>query len=130
LTGDFAISARKTYGRISNGMICSARELGLGEEHSGIMVLPPGGATPGADAIELLELADTVIDLAITPDRGYALSVRGLARELACALDVRFSDPAGIELPPAEGECWPVHIEDQVGCRRFVARRIIGLDPT
>jgi phenylalanyl-tRNA synthetase beta chain len=130
LPGDFAISARKTYGHVSDGMICSARELGLGEEHDGILVLPGGTASPGTDAVALLELADTVIELSITPDRGYALSVRGLARELACALDVPFIDPAGIEVPGAEGDAWPVHIEDQQGCSRFVVRRVTGIDPT
>ncbi len=130
LPGDFAISARKTYGHVSDGMICSARELGLGEEHSGILVLPGGTASPGTDAIALLELADTVIELAITPDRGYALSVRGLSRELACALDIPFIDPASTEVPGAEGVAWPVHIEDQQGCSRFVMRRVTGIDPT
>jgi phenylalanyl-tRNA synthetase beta chain len=130
LPGGFAIAARKTYGHVSDGMICSAGELGLGEDHAGILVLPGGTALPGTDAVALLELADTVIELAITPDRGYALSVRGLARELACALDVPFIDPASIEVPAAEGESWPVHIEDIVGCPRFVVRRVTGIDPT
>jgi phenylalanyl-tRNA synthetase beta chain len=130
LPGDFTITARKTYGRTSDGMICSARELGVGEDHSGILVLPSGTAEPGTDAVALLELSDTLIELAITPDRGYCFSVRGLARELACALGVGFADPAGIELPPADGSSWPVHIEDQPGCPRFVARRVTGVDPT
>lgn len=130
LPGGFAISARKTYGHVSDGMICSARELGLGDDHAGILVLPGGTALPGTDAVALLELADTVIELAITPDRGYALSVRGLARELACALDVPFIDPVSVEVPTAEGEAWPVHIEDIVGCPRFVVRRVTGIDPT
>jgi phenylalanyl-tRNA synthetase beta chain len=130
LPGGFRIGARKTYGHLSDGMICSARELGLGEEHTGILVLPGGTAMPGTDAVGLLELADTVIELSITPDRGYALSIRGLARELACALDVPFIDPASFEAPAAEGDAWPVHIEDQQGCSRFVVRRVTGIDPT
>ncbi|MBA2308686.1 MAG: phenylalanine--tRNA ligase subunit beta, partial [Pseudonocardiales bacterium] len=130
LPGDFAISARTTYGRVSDGMICSVRELGLGTEHTGILVLPPGVAEPGADAGPLLGLDDTVVELAITPDRGYCFSVRGLARELASALDLPFSDPASVELPASDGEAWPVRIEDPVGCRRFVARRVTGVDPT
>ncbi|HEX9339495.1 MAG TPA: phenylalanine--tRNA ligase beta subunit-related protein, partial [Pseudonocardiaceae bacterium] len=130
LPGGFVISARKTYGHISDGMICSVRELGIGDDHTGILVLPSGTASPGDDAIELLELADTVIELAITADRGYAWSVRGLARELACALDIGFRDPTAIEIPAAEGEAWPVHIEDRDGCPRFVARRVTGIDPT
>jgi phenylalanyl-tRNA synthetase beta chain len=130
LPGGFDISARRTYGHVSDGMICSARELGLGEEHAGILVLPGGTASPGTDAVALLELADTVIELAITPDRGYALSVRGLARELSCALDIPFIDPASTDVPAAEGTAWPVHIEDQTACPRFVARRVTGIDPT
>ncbi|MBK1788556.1 phenylalanine--tRNA ligase subunit beta [Prauserella cavernicola] len=128
LPGDFTIAARKTYGRVSEGMICSAKELGLGEDHSGILVLPSGTASPGDDARDVLDLADTILELAPTPDRGYALSIRGLSRELACALDVPLGDPAKIEVPEAEGEAWPVHLEDPEGCRRFVLRRVTGLD--
>jgi len=130
LPGGFTIAARKTYGHTSDGMICSVRELGIGDDHAGILVLATGTASPGDDAIELLELADTVLDLAITADRGYEWSVRGLARELACALDIGFRDPTAIEIPAAEGEAWPVHIEDQLGCPRFVTRRVTGIDPT
>ncbi|MTD57389.1 phenylalanine--tRNA ligase subunit beta [Amycolatopsis pithecellobii] len=130
LPGGFAIAQRKTYGRVSDGMICSARELGLGEDHTGILVLPSSTASPGDDAREVLGLGDTVLDLVPTPDRGYALSVRGLARELACALDVPFGDPASLDLPEPEGEAWPVRIEDEDGCGRFVLRRITGLDAT
>ncbi|OLF10021.1 phenylalanine--tRNA ligase subunit beta [Actinophytocola xinjiangensis] len=130
LPGGFAISARKTYGRISDGMICSARELGLGDDHTGILVLPSGEASPGDDAVELLGLDDTIIELAITPDRGYAFSIRGLARELACALDVAGRDAAAVDVPEAEGDAYRVRIEDREGCERFVARRITGVDPT
>ena len=103
LPGGFAIAARKTYGRTSDGMICSARELGLGDDHSGILVLPSGTAQPGDDAVELLGLDDTVIEVAPTPDRGYAFSVRGLARELACAFDVPFGDPGRQRGPRGRG---------------------------
>ncbi|MCS7484014.1 phenylalanine--tRNA ligase subunit beta [Umezawaea endophytica] len=130
LPGDFTISARKTYGHTSDGMICSASELGLGDDHSGILVLPSGTAQPGDDAVELLGLDDTVLEVTPTPDRGYAFSVRGLAREIACAFDVAFGDPAVVEVPEAEGEVWPVHLEDGAGCARFVARQVSGVDPT
>ena len=128
LPGDFEISERKTYGHVSEGMICSARELGIGEDHSGILVLPPGTASPGDDAREVLALEDTVLELAPTPDLGHALSIRGLARELACAFDAPYGDPAHIDVPEGEGDAWPVTIEDPVGCRRFVLRRVTGLD--
>ncbi|RZQ62928.1 phenylalanine--tRNA ligase subunit beta [Amycolatopsis suaedae] len=128
LPGGFAITARQTYGHVSDGMICSAKELGLGDDHTGILVLPPGTADPGDDAAEVLGLEDTVIELAPTPDRGYALSIRGLARELSNALDVPFGDPAALEIPQAESDVWPVRIEDPVACPRFVLRRVTGLD--
>jgi phenylalanyl-tRNA synthetase beta chain len=128
LPGGFAIGERKTYGRTSEGMICSARELGLGDDHTGILVLPPSTASPGDDARAVLGLDDTVLELTPTPDRGYALSIRGLARELSCALDAPFGDPAHIDVPEADKEVWPVRIDDLSGCSRFVLRRVTNLD--
>jgi phenylalanyl-tRNA synthetase beta chain len=93
LPGDFAIAARETYGKTSNGMICSARELGLGDDHSGIMVFAEGEVEIGADAIVVLEINDTIFDVAVNPDRGYALSIRGIAREVAGSLDLKFTEP-------------------------------------
>jgi phenylalanyl-tRNA synthetase beta chain len=134
LPGGFEISARKSYGHVSDGMICSVRELGLGSEHAGILVLAPASAPadsvrPGDPAGPLLGLDDPVIELAVTPDRGYCFSVRGLARELGCSLDSHFRDPARTEVPELGPEAWPVRLEDPSGCRRFVARRVTGVDP-
>ncbi|MFG3299181.1 phenylalanine--tRNA ligase subunit beta [Micromonospora chersina] len=132
LPGDFHIGARKTYGRNSNGMICSAKELGLGDDHSGIIVLPEDTkALPGDDARPVVGLDDVVVELEITPDRGYALSVRGLARELSHALGVPFRDPADLPAPGATAEpAYPVEVRDTVGCDRFAARMVRGVDPT
>ena len=99
LSGDFAIAARKTYGHVSDGMICSARELGLGDDHEGIMVLADDDLVPGADAAPVLLLRDDVLDIAVTPDRGYCLSLRGLAREAAQATGVAFTDPVDRPVP-------------------------------
>ncbi|OBG94174.1 phenylalanine--tRNA ligase subunit beta [Mycobacterium sp. E3251] len=129
LPGGFAITARKTYGRDSDGMICSAAELGLGADHSGILVLPPGTAEPGAEGATVLGLDDVVFHLAITPDRGYGMSVRGLAREIACAFDLNFVDPADIKPLPAEGEAWPLTVDAETGVRRFALRPVTGIDP-
>ncbi len=129
LPGGFEISSRKTYGHVSNGMICSVAELGIGKDHSGILVLEPGTAEPGADANDVLGLDDTVVELAITPDRGYAFSVRGLARELACGFDLEYADPAVRTLPDDEADAWPVRLEPESLCTRFAARRVTGIDP-
>ncbi|MFM7499782.1 MAG: phenylalanine--tRNA ligase subunit beta, partial [Actinomycetota bacterium] len=106
LPGNFAISARQTYGKKSDGMICSARELGMGDDHTGIIVLNPehpgmATITRGSDAIELLMLNDIILDIAINPDRGYAMSIRGIARELALRFNLPFTDPITLapELP-------------------------------
>jgi phenylalanyl-tRNA synthetase beta chain len=130
LPGDFTIARRKTYGRTSDGMICSTAELNLGTDHSGILVLPPGTAEPGAPAADLLGLDDVVFHLAITPDRGYCLSVRGMVREIACAYDLEFVDPADVRPLPADGEALPVTIEPGTGVIRFGLRPVTGIDPT
>ncbi|MFE9421358.1 phenylalanine--tRNA ligase subunit beta [Kitasatospora sp. NPDC006697] len=128
LPGPFPIAARQTYGRTSAGMICSARELGMGEDHDGIIVLPPEYA-PGTDAIELLQLVDEVLDIAVTPDRGYCLSIRGVAREAAAAFGLPLADPALLDVPPANSYGYLVKVADPAGCDRFVARTVVGVDP-
>jgi phenylalanyl-tRNA synthetase beta chain len=129
LPGDFRITARETYGRVSDGMICSARELGIGADHSGILVLDPD-APLGADAVEALGLRDTVLDIAVTPDRGYCFSVRGVAREAATAFDVPFADPGSTPVRAASGAGYEVRVDDPDACARFNARSVAGLDPT
>lgn len=129
LPGDFAIATRKTYGRTSDGMICSTAELNLGTDHSGILVLPEGTAEPGTPAAELLGLDDVVFNLAITPDRGYCLSVRGMAREIANAYDLDYVDPGDIAPLPAEGDALPLTIDAGTGVLRFGLRPVTGIDP-
>ncbi|OBB04056.1 phenylalanine--tRNA ligase subunit beta, partial [Mycobacteriaceae bacterium 1482268.1] len=123
-------TARKTYGRTSDGMICSTAELNLGTDHSGILVLPHGTADPGAPAADVLGLDDTVFNLAITPDRGYCLSVRGMAREIANAYDLDYVDPGDVAPLPADGEALPVTIEPGTGVLRFGLRPVTGIDPS
>ena len=132
LPNNFAISARETYGKTSNGMICSARELGISDEHLGIIVLAPGTGSVGADAIELLEIRDMIIDVAINPDRGYALSARGLARELALSLGLLFKDPAEVNylagVATSGEKSVPVKIEDPTGADLIVIRTLDSVD--
>ncbi|MEV4348037.1 phenylalanine--tRNA ligase subunit beta [Actinoplanes sp. NPDC049596] len=130
LPGGFKIGARKTYGRNSNGMICSAAELGLSGDHSGIIVLPAGSATPGTDARPAVGLDDVLVEVEITPDRGYEMSLRGLARELSYAFSAAYTDPAAVDFAaPTSDSPYPVTIEDIVGCDRFSARVVRGIDP-
>ncbi|GAA2592715.1 phenylalanine--tRNA ligase subunit beta [Streptomyces axinellae] len=128
LPGGFEVGARQTYGHLSEGMICSERELGMGEDHDGIMILPPE-YEPGTDAIELLELVDDVLDIAVTPDRGYCLSMRGLARETATAYGLPLRDPALLDVPAPNPDGYPVQVADPLGCDRFTARTVSGLRP-
>ncbi|HEX7738880.1 MAG TPA: phenylalanine--tRNA ligase subunit beta [Marmoricola sp.] len=129
LPGGFEISARKTYGHVSAGMICSAKELGLGEDHSGIIVLPADAGQPGEDARPVLGLGEEIIEFEINPDRAYALSLRGVAREAALGFDVAFHDPADRPVPAANDDGHAVVIDDPAGCPLFVARTVSGFDP-
>ena len=137
LPGPFPIAARKTYGHVSDGMIASAAELGLGLESDGIIRLVELGLDPevGADAIALLGLDDSAVDVNVTPDRGYALSIRGIAREYALATGAAFTDPAAGEAP-ADATGFAVELTDDapirgsIGATQFVARSVRGVDPS
>ncbi|MDL2077416.1 phenylalanine--tRNA ligase subunit beta [Streptomyces sp. GXMU-J15] len=129
LPGGFSISARKTYGKVSHGMICSSDELGMGDDGSkGIIVLPPETEV-GKDAIELLELVDEVLDIAVTANRGDCLSIRGVARETAIAYGLPLRDPALLDVPAPNEFGYPVKVSDPLGCDRFTARTVTGLSP-
>lgn len=133
LPGNFAISARETYGKTSNGMICSARELGMGDDHSGIIVLNPTqtGVARGGDAIALLNLHDVILDVAVNPDRGYAMSIRGIARELALGFSLPFTDPTSLapDLPLVDNaEVTTPKIE--AGADFIVLRSVESVDVT
>ncbi len=141
LPGGFAIAARRTYGHTSDGMICSARELGLGEDHDGIIVLDRlgldlSGVAPGDDALALLGLSEQTVEVNVTPDRGYCLSVRGIAREYSHATGAAFRDPVlDLEPAPSTGPGYEVRLADDAplrgrpGADRFVARVVRGVDP-
>jgi phenylalanyl-tRNA synthetase beta chain len=100
----------------------------MGDDHDGIIVLPPEHEA-GTDAVELLELVDEVLDIAVTPDRGYALSLRGIAREAAVAYGLPLRDPALIDVPAPNAFGHPVKISEPMGCDRFTARTVTGIEP-
>jgi phenylalanyl-tRNA synthetase beta chain len=123
LPGGLELEARKIRGQLSDGMLCSARELALSDDHSGILVLP-SETPPGLDVREVLGLDDVVFDLDITPNRPDAMSVAGVARDLAAARGVPFDLP----VPVAHGDGQPVGelatlvVEAPDRCPRYVAR--------
>lgn len=131
LPGGFEIASRQTYGRVSDGMICSERELGLGDDHSGILVLPAGTAEPGTEAAGVLNLGDEILDIAILADSGYAMSIRGIAREVATAFDVTFTDPAHTEptLNEVGGDVTTAIIDDPSAADALILRTVNGFDP-
>jgi phenylalanyl-tRNA synthetase beta chain len=133
LPGGAEIGARQAYGRTSEGMICSAAELGIGDDHSGILVLAPD-APLGADFADYAGLRDHVLDINVTPDKGFALSIRGTARELAIAFGAEFTDPADTGLPAGvdqvSADVYPASIEDPTACDRFVLREVHGMQVT
>ncbi len=134
LPGGFGIGSRRTYGHVSDGMICAEDELGLGEDHAGIMVLgdaDDSGRTwlLGEPALPALGVLDEVLDMPITSDMGYCLSIRGLAREAAQALGVGFTDPVGQPTPARVTDGHPVRIESDA-CRLFVALTASNVDAT
>ncbi|HEX9551772.1 MAG TPA: phenylalanine--tRNA ligase subunit beta, partial [Streptosporangiaceae bacterium] len=133
LAGGREIGVQESYDRLSEGMICSPSELGLGDDHTGIMVLPPD-APLGADFTAYAGLRDVVLDVNVTPDKGHAMSVRGMARELASAFGVAYTDPADAGLPdwaqsPGTGEVHQASIADPTACDRFALREVRGIDP-
>jgi phenylalanyl-tRNA synthetase beta chain len=133
LPGDFKIGARETYGKTSNGMICSARELGISDEHAGIMIFAEGEVTVGADAIEALQINDVIFDIAVNPDRGYALSIRGVAREVAGSLNLAYTDPVNALRSlkfEDTGTGVPAKIADQSTASVFYLRTLSNFDPS
>lgn len=135
LPGGFEIAARKTYGHVSDGMIASSKELGLGDEHEGILVLSSIGMDPeiGLDAIELLGLDESAAEVNVTPDRGYCLSIRGIAREYSHATGMKFQDPV-LSIEPVTGSGFELQVNDdapihgKAGCSQFVLVGASGLD--
>ena len=136
LPGDFTIAARSTYGHISDGMMASARELTLSDDHAGIIRLHEMGLDPkvGSDALELLNLNETAAEVNVTPDRGYCFSIRGIAREYAHASGKDFRDPIG-NAHPEHVEGFSLSISDAApirgrgGVNRFDLRAVRNVNP-
>ena len=114
-----AITARQLRGTVSHGMICSERELGLGDEHEGIMPLATTLAI-GTHLDSIFPTQDSILNLSLTPNRGDCLSYLGIARELAAKLQLPLTSPVGETVPYADAEeRVRVAIEADSGCERF-----------
>jgi phenylalanyl-tRNA synthetase beta chain len=128
LPGGQKIGKARLRGVESLGMLCSARELGLGESHEGILDLPDS-LTVGEDLRDALALDDAVLELSLTPNRGDALSILGIAREVS-ALSGEPLEGVGMEpVPAAIDGCFDVRLVDSAACPRFAGRVIRGIRP-
>jgi phenylalanyl-tRNA synthetase beta chain len=123
-----AIHRTRLRGVESAGMLCSARELGLSEEHEGILELPDELVT-GTPLREALKLDDTILTLNVTPNRGDVLSVLGVAREVAAIAGRKLTPPALDPVPPVTREKFAVRLAAPAGCPRFAGRVLRGVNP-
>ncbi len=128
LPGDITIKRAKLRGLESHGMLCSARELGLGDEHDGILELDPA-AELGVDVRAALSLDDTILEVKATPNRGDCMSVFGIARDYVAARERRYLE-ARVPAVAAVGDArWPLAIDAPAACPLFCARVIRGTRP-
>ncbi len=125
---DFKVKSVKLRGVESAGMLCSAKELGLSDDHSGLLELPQD-APIGADLREYLSLDDTTIEVDLTPNRADCLSIRGLARDVSASCS---ADYIGLDIPAVPAvinDRLPIRLESPRDCPRYAARIIRGIDP-
>jgi len=123
----FQIKLSKLRGVESQGMLCSARELQLSEDHAGLLELAPD-APVGADVRELLRLDDMLFTLKLTPNLAHALSVYGVARELAALTGAPLKEPVFPPVKPAHDTKLPVKVQAADLCGRFSGRVVRGVD--
>ncbi len=128
LPGGVAIRKTAVRGVESDGMLCSAKELGISDDAAGLLVLDPG-LPVGADLRSALALDDARITLKVTPNRADCLSLVGLARDVAAATGSALALPAIPETPVTGTRSREVHVEDPAACPRFVSRTIEGINP-
>ncbi len=128
LPGGWSIEETTVRGQLSQGMLCSQKELGLGPDESGIWELPVQVA-PGVPISEALDLEDVILEIGVTPNRGDCLSVIGVARESAalCKGVVRYPKPQVHEVGPPVETLTSVTIDDPDGCPRYAARVVQGI---
>jgi phenylalanyl-tRNA synthetase beta chain len=127
LPGDFRIKAAKLRGVESQGMLCSAKELGLSDASAGILEFAPDAPT-GRPLREYLDLDEAVLDLSVSPNRGDAMSIIGIAREVAALTGTRVSGPAIAAVTPAHPDRLPVKLSAPSACPRLAGCIVRGID--
>jgi phenylalanyl-tRNA synthetase beta chain len=127
--GDIVIKAAKLRGVESNGMLCSAKELGLDADASGLLELP-ADAPAGTPLAEYLGLPDTVFELGLTPNRGDCFSLRGIAYDVAAAFGTQVRPLDAAPVPAASDACMDVRLDAGAAAPRYSGRVIEGIDPT
>ena len=125
---DFKIRKAKLRGVESSGMLCSARELGLSDDHSGLMELP-ADAPLGESLRDYLGLHDHVIEVDLTPNRADCLSIRGIARDVAASCDAEFTGMDPEPVAPMNEARFPIRLESPEDCPRYVGRIVRGINP-
>ena len=125
------LGAREIRGVVSNGMLCSSRELGLSADHTGILLLNETGLEPGTDLKIALGLDAPVFDIEVEPNRPDFLSIYGVAREVSVITGVAISEPdlSLEELDADAGDTATVRIDAPDGCPRYLARVVRGTAP-
>lgn len=127
LPGDFSIKKAKLRGIESNGMLCSAKELGLSDDHAGLMELPTD-APVGKDIRDYLDLNDTVIEVDLTPNRGDCLSVRGISREVGALYNEPVQAIVIDTIAPTVNDQVTIDVMNPKDCPRYVCRVIKNVD--
>jgi phenylalanyl-tRNA synthetase beta chain len=128
LDADFVIKAAKLRGVESHGMLCSAAELGMVEEAEGLLELP-AEAPLGCDVRDYLQLADTLIEVDLTPNRGDCLSIAGLAREVAVLTRATLNKPVFLPIPAVIVDQLPITLQSPEACPRYLGRIIRDINP-
>jgi phenylalanyl-tRNA synthetase beta chain len=127
LPGGMHIAPVKMRGVVSNGMLCSARELGLSQDHAGLLELPRD-LEPGRDLRQALDLDDTIYLLKLTPNRADCLSIAGVAREVAALTGCALHAPEIPQVPVTISDRLPVRIEASDLCGRYAGRIVRGVN--
>ncbi|CUU23900.1 phenylalanine--tRNA ligase subunit beta [Duffyella gerundensis] len=129
LPGDFKIKAAKLRGEPSEGMLCSFSELGISDDHNGIIELP-ADAPVGQDIRQFLQLDDNTIEISVTPNRADCLSILGVARDVAVMNKLPLQEPAIQPVAASLGDTFPVRVDAVEACPRYLARVVKGIDVT